>query len=501
MLKVFVNRLRFPNTVTILFLCASSIQAQEQMGLRTERHSGVYSTAVNPSGLAFSPQRWDLSLFNADLFFNQHYAFLPNSSVAEALRNADKIVVPESGQEPPRVGEIQLGFVDRGRPFQVFQTRLNGPSFSFQVGDQHHFALGAGLRVHQSVYRLPAITRYSSISTLEQGETYTFGKARFSAAAWAEVAATYAYSDFSGDLGWSFGVSPKLLLGLQGGFAHSRDAFDFTQISSDSIRFSGGNWAYGFTNDIAYSNDPATARLRTNGIGMGVDIGASWALMADDKDNPTAYLWRAGVSLLDLGALRFTDHAEQHRIQFDTTLTATGRQIEDGANNSPASAVRAISTTFLRDSLQSRTGDRFAMGLPTAISAQFDLRLARGFYLGALITQRIPMGARSLRRPNTLALTPRYERQWFMLALPVVVSDYRSLRLGAAVRLGYLYLGSDDVFSLIGKPNLTGTDFYVGLKFNPFDVNWGGNKGNRGGGSGKIRKKDRHWRGNPCYPM
>jgi Family of unknown function (DUF5723) len=473
MMNVFLLRLCFPILVSTLLLGANSLVAQEQIGMRTERHSGIYGAHFNPSALAFTPHRWELSLFNADVFFNQHYAYLPNTNVFAALRNADRIVVPENGQEPPRVGEIQVGFFDRGRPFQAFQARVNAPGFSIRIGENHHIALTGGLRIHQSAYRLPAITRYASVTTFEQGKTYTLDPVRISAAAWREVAATYTYRDFSDDLAWSFGITPKVLLGLQGAFAYSDAAFDFTQLSSDSVRFSSGNWAYGFTNDIVYADDPATAPRKVNGIGMGVDIGASWALLTGDNENPTDYIWRAGVSLIDLGALQFSRNAEQHRIRFDTTLTATGDLIEAGSNNSPLSAVRGVSSTFLRDSLRSRTGRRFGMGLPSALSVQADMRLVRGLYLGAVIIQRVPFGDRSLRRPNTLAITPRYERQWFMVALPLVVSDYRSVRLGAAARLGYLYLGSDDLLSFISKKQLTGTDFYVGLKFNPFEVNWG----------------------------
>ena len=75
-----------------------------------------------------------------------------------------------------------------------------------------------------------------------------------------------------------------------------------------------------------------------------------------------------------------------------------------------------------------------------------------------------------------MAVVPRFEHRWVSFSLPVVLNDWQSLRVGAAARLGWLYLGSDNLGSFFKKQKLTGTDFYIGLKINAFSLNF--NKGN-----------------------
>ncbi|MBK8557306.1 MAG: hypothetical protein IPL65_16755 [Lewinellaceae bacterium] len=52
--------------------------------------------------------------------------------------------------------------------------------------------------------------------------------------------------------------------------------------------------------------------------------------------------------------------------------------------------------------------------------------------------QRIPLGRQSLKRPNMLAVVPRFEHRWFSASLPVVVDDWRFLRIGFAMP-GWLF--------------------------------------------------------------
>lgn len=76
----------------------------------------------------------------------------------------------------------------------------------------------------------------------------------------------------------------------------------------------------------------------------------------------------------------------------------------------------------------------------------------------------------ALRRPNTLAVVPRFEHRFGSVSVPVILNDWRSLRLGLAARLGPLVVGSDNLSSFTRKDRLTGLDFYIGLKINAFSL-------------------------------
>ena len=60
--------------------------------------------------------------------------------------------------------------------------------------------------------------------------------------------------------------------------------------------------------------------------------------------------------------------------------------------------------------------------------------------------------------------------------MPFVLSDWQSLHVGAAARLGWLYIGSDNMGSFFTKDKLKGADIYIGLKINAFS--FGFNRGN-----------------------
>jgi hypothetical protein len=113
-------------------------------------------------------------------------------------------------------------------------------------------------------------------------------------------------------------------------------------------------------------------------------------------------------------------------------------------------------------------------------------------YIGGVLVQRVPLSKQSVKRPSTLAVVPRFEHRWASFSLPLVLDDWQSLRVGAAVRLAWLYVGTDNVGSFFQKRRLSGADFYIGLKINGFSLNLGD------GSSGYRLKKE--GRGKPSGP-
>lgn len=54
--------------------------------------------------------------------------------------------------------------------------------------------------------------------------------------------------------------------------------------------------------------------------------------------------------------------------------------------------------------------------------------------------------------------------KWFELAMPIsMVDNYSNFALGASIKLGPLFLGSDNLGGAMGIGTLTGVDVYAGL--------------------------------------
>lgn len=441
--------------------------------MRLERFAGIYSAALNPANTAFNPNPWEVSIFSADAFFENDYAFLQNTSLQNALRNSDKIVsvADTSAENPPPRDAIFLNYFDgKKRMRGVGQERVSGPSFSFRFGENNVIGLVTAVRANVSAYKIPEVLAYRIISDVPLGQTISIAPTGAQSMAWSEIGIHYSRRNTDNDIYTAFGVTPKLLLGFEGIFARSNSDMEYTDLPADTVSFGNASWDYALTTGN-FTDDSEDVGLKVQGTGFGLDVGFVWAMPDDDGDSDEDYAWRFGISLLDAGFMRFGKSAEQHHIEFDTTIAVSNADFPPA--DDPHDLIEDASQAFLGDSAASLQKRSFAMGLPTALSLQFDAKMAPNFYVSGVLVQRVKLLKYSLQRPSTLAVVPRYEHRWFSLSLPIVLNDWRSLRMGIAARLGFLYFGTDNVGSFFKKEKLTGGDFYVGLKINAFAFSFG----------------------------
>ena len=462
---------RFPIIPLFAFLLLPNlIFAQEQLGMRLERYAGIYGAGINPANTAFTPHNWEVSLFNADLFVENSYAFLRNTSLQNALRNTDKIVslADTSAENPPGRDAILQDFTNGSRKMHfVTQVRVAGPAFSFRFGEKNVVALTTAFRTNVSAYRIPTILAYRTVSDLPRNQAINIPPVGIAGMVWGELGLHYSRIEEIGDLKMAWGVSPKLLLGYEGFFSRAQSNFDYTQCNGDTIAFGSAKWDYALTTGNLTDNADNMG-LKRQGSGFGLDLGVSWAMPAENEED--GYAWRAGISLVDLGFMRFKNTAQRHHIEFDTVLTVSGAAFPQRDN--PDDILRDVSRAFLGDSAASLQKRSFGMGLPTALSAQFDVRIAPLLYVSGVLVQRVSLSKYSVKRPSTLAVVPRFEHRWVSVSLPLVVDDWQTFRAGAAIRLAWFYLGTDNLGSFFTKEKLSGTDFYIGFKINAFSLNF-----------------------------
>ncbi|MBC6609665.1 thrombospondin type 3 repeat-containing protein [Hymenobacter sp. BT507] len=175
------------------------------------------------------------------------------------------------------------------------------------------------------------------------------------------------------------------------------------------------------------------------------------------------YRLRLGLALTDIGAIRYNNaqYVRQARVANSQTLqlgqldTIQIRNADD------------IAPTLDRLIGLSEQSQRFTTYLPTTLRLSADYRLLNHLYTGLQWTQSLlpdrTIGHRSI---SSLVLTPRLEFSRVEVAVPVLLTNrYRSLQLGAMVRLGPLLIGSDNLGGLLGQTAVTGADLYVGLGF------------------------------------
>ena len=171
--------------------------------MRLERYSGIYSAALNPANTAFNPNNWEVSLFSADVFLENNYAFLQNTSLQNALRNSDNIVAVSdtSGENPPVRDAIFLDYFDAKRKMRaVVQSRITGPSFSFRFGENNVIGLVTAFRTGISAYRIPEVLAYRTISDIPIGQTVNIPATGLQSMAWGESAVHYSRRNTNNDI-------------------------------------------------------------------------------------------------------------------------------------------------------------------------------------------------------------------------------------------------------------------------------------------------------------
>ncbi|MEZ4981951.1 MAG: DUF5723 family protein [Saprospiraceae bacterium] len=215
-----------------------------------------------------------------------------------------------------------------------------------------------------------------------------------------------------------------------------------------------------------------------------MSLGMNYTADAYDGDKP--YQYRIGFSLLDFGAIGFSQNAESHYMSTNNLVDVTSRDYRGlNAQEDMDEMIKVFSYQVLGDSTASKIDDKFSVWLPGALSLQADYAITSYLFASAAIIQRLPVGAVKVRRDNYVNLTPRFESRWFGAGIPVSLYNYDKVKIGATLRLGYLIIGTENLRSWITKAPYSGTDFYVALKVNPFNLAWGG----FGGNSGPKRKR------------
>jgi hypothetical protein len=467
------------------------LQAQEQLGIQTSNFAGINGTILNPAAHSTTPFRWDINLVGGGLFIDNNYAFLRNTSIPYLLRNQDDINFvhgPDIDDERQMLdNEIVLDYFTDGRErFIQFNSQLMGPSFYVKIGENH--AVGAYTRGRAEMSGKGIANGFSYYDYFDRPfyENFPVDDFQGTFMAWREIGINYMFQTPTNNGKIALGVTAKIVSPYEAAFFKSNNFAQVSKLPGDSLAASQVNLEYGFTTS---NLDLDNIEPGSNGNGIAFDLGVVYTIGDEDS-----YDWKLGASILDIGKANFTSNAQYHTAVLDTT-TIIGSDSYNSVDElmDLEELVQTFSQEILGDSSASLQSRAFGIGLPTAFSLQIDRAFTENIFLNATLVQSIPVSDIAIRRANTLALTPRFENRWFGASLPVVLHNWQDLRMGLSVKLGFLYLGTDNLGSLVGQSNLTGTDFYAALKINPFNLGL-----SKGGGG--LKNKNRGRRGNvKCY--
>lgn len=443
--------------IGVLFLTARAVLAQEQFGITHSNYAGTDAVALNPARMATQWTWMDINLIGAGAFvWNDHvYMSGTDRTLFGEMRQSIK------GAEGSRFNFYES--IDGGGRHGFVNAHIAAPAIALNLG-RNSFGAHMTTRAAVSITGMGndlARFAYNGLGYAPQhGVRYQDDRLSIAGGAWTEFGASYARLIAAHDNTLlSAGVTTKYLMAHMGaGLGFS--ALDYTVVDTARAIVHDASGVYGFASPAMNA-----------GRGFGFDIGATYERTLEEADgyvphsscDPMPYRYRIGVSIIDVGGMRFPG-GTSGSFNASTALYPDYNDIHLSGQNAVDSLLSASLSTY-----QSAQG--FKLGLPTALAVQYDQRVIDHVYVAADVVQNLAFGDElRLRRPNSFALVPRYERKRYEAAVPLVIHDYdlRRPSLGLMLRLNNVVLGSDNLLSLVSRGGLFGTDVYFRIKWTIF---------------------------------
>jgi hypothetical protein len=433
--------------------------AQEQIGIHHSNYAGTDAVGLNPARMAGQWAYLDVRFVGADVFAWNNLVAVSGTdrSLFGELRNSVQgstngaLSVRESLSLTDKKGLVALG--------------IQAPAMTLALG---RGTLGASLRARSYVSIMdvsPELGRfiYNGLGFEPQRNTrYDLQGPRIAASAWSEASLSYAHIVRAQGFGvLSVGATARYMIG-HAGAAMSLNEFAFTLSDTARLDVHGVSGSYGFV-----------MPGMNVGRGMGGDVGVVYERTIDEADGymphrsdrgctPLAYRYRIGMSLVDLGGIRYRD-AQAGSFSTGAISIPDYNTVNVDPEDGLDSLFRTVTSHQAVEDLR--------IGSPTAIALQYDQRVRHQLYVAFAAVQRLasPQGMR-LRRTNLLALTPRFETRYVEVAMPIVVREYDLRRpgVGLMIRSHSIIVGTDNLLPMVGARDVYSADIYLRIKWTFF---------------------------------
>ncbi len=441
-------------SVIILFLTVSTSVGQDKAFLANSNYAPTSSVYLNPSSMSDSKTWLDINLVGFGAMAHNNYLYIPNSHLSSLLKS-DNITVNDR--------------YNNRRNQAIVSSNIQGPGFTLQIKD-HSFGLNTSIRSITNANRIPSELSKLIFEDLNytalQNQDYSMKNGSVDHMTWGEIGLSYSKLIYKKGVDLiAVGGTLKRLYGFSSAGLKINDLS--YRVPNDSTLS-----ATSYNGAIYYSEPNIGFPGKIQNKGWGLDLGFTYKRMLSSVSGYTphsessnceqkAYKFKFGVSLLDLGAIKFdtqTTHRTYSSGQGEVPLEADDN-FESIAANTDALVTEAGSSNDKTSYLQH---------LPSSLSVQFDYNLGRGLYANAVVTQSVlPSKLTGVIRPNTLTAGIRYESKWLELGVPVTLYDYRYPTVGFMLRLYNVTIGTDHLIPFIAKSDIYRADIYASIKI-PF---------------------------------
>ncbi len=448
------------------------VYAQEMLGIVNSSYSGITGTVINPAVTVTSPYYIDINLITVNAFAENNAVYMPKEDYRFRRFFSKSPQFPTYGTD----NLIVKDYYNSSDKKAYANLRLLGPSFSVTVG-RNSFGFVTGARGVMSTKNLPyelAKFGYTGLAYPPQYDiNYVDNRNIYNAElGWMESGFNYSHSFKQRSLDqWSAGISIKDLRGYAGGYFTSQ-SLDYTVLNKDTLIINNLDAEAGYSMPVNYQTDAFMTDPVFRGKGIGIDIGIIYEkknkyAQSEHVDklcrqNYVPYKYKIGVSLIDIGRIKFTDNAEKLVFNNVSTFWPDLRHIN---YSNIEGFTQLLSNQFYGNPTELLQGNEIKIALPTALSIQADVDFYRNWFVNGTLVYPVQLSKSGIIRPVLFAVTPRYQTRYFEASMPLTLYDWTKPRIGLSVRFAGFFLGTEKLSGYFHYKDFTGLDFYAGFKF------------------------------------
>ncbi|MEY3052095.1 MAG: hypothetical protein RLY31_1880 [Bacteroidota bacterium] len=445
-----------------IIIASRSLPAQEQLGLRVSDLAGIQSAWINPTGTLLHPATWEINLAGAGFHLHNTYAGLQGTNARKLLRSLPDYL-NASGSEEPAAAPVPVFREAAHRHYLSFLSYAEGPACSVRLGALQAFGFFTRGQARISSHDIPGAYSYQPYTQRPLNDPFPVKPFQGAAAGWTEIGLNYAWKRPLRNGYAGFGTNLRFLTGYVAGYLQSFQPFAHNKTEAYRIALDHAHGRFGYASSYL---DGSSQAMASTGSGFATDIGFHRLF---DRLR-WAESFRIGVSLLDLGSIRFHRHAFAHQVYSAEPIGLHMADYEHFRHpRELPQVIRLFSRDVSGDSLASLRAAQFNLVLPAAASLQASVVLPGNLQVQVLFVNRLSSGRIALQRNNLVALLPRFDTRWFSLALPVSWYNFDHIRTGLSLRMGPITIGTDHLGAWTGTRRPTyGTDIYAAFQWSHF---------------------------------
>ncbi len=467
----------FLHSIFLLLVLSSTLISNAQfLGIRASNFGGINNVNYNPA-IADNRYKVDINLFALDATVSNNYIgitgklmdlknFDGDINLSERLNGKSKTGYVSTTIQLPLSFLVAFGKESKNNQAIAFSAHLN----SVTNADNLEEALGRNLRWG---WGRKAFDRIGDFTSTDFHDVKDIG---IKGMAWADAGVTYSRVVLDKDKHFlKVGATIKAVKGIAALYAYSDDfKYRFDNLDTISVN---ARMKVGASKNLEYflpnSNFSAVDVFKgfINNQVSKWSVAADIAVVYEFRKDKEKYKYT-----MDCKDQYYNDR-DKHFVQVGFSVINIGRlkfiksdSVRDYDLNLQKSGEKFNANTLLYDWLNKGTrvsedDGTFKMWLPTTINLWADLNLYKG--LGVNVAAQInpiKQTKNNIHHLTTFAITPRYDYKWFGAYLPLAINQLANVQWGAGLRLGPLYIASQDIFTNLIKKDRRDVNIQVGMR-------------------------------------